>query len=140
MASTTFDIVTIGGGIGGSVLAKAMAERGASVLVLESETRFRDRVRGEFLAPWGVAEAKELGIHDVIMASGGHLLRWADRFQGPNRVEHRDLVATTVPRQPSVAFYHPQIQEALIDAAATAVQRFGEERESNRCGLKAHQW
>jgi menaquinone-9 beta-reductase len=47
MASRTYDIITVGGGLAGSALAKVMAEHGASVLVLEKETHFRDRVRGE---------------------------------------------------------------------------------------------
>ena len=47
MTSTSYDIITIGGGLGGATLAKVMAERGARVLVLESETNFKDRVRGE---------------------------------------------------------------------------------------------
>ena len=34
MARPTFDIVTVGGGLGGAALARAMAERGARVLVL----------------------------------------------------------------------------------------------------------
>jgi choline dehydrogenase-like flavoprotein len=33
----TYDIVTIGGGLGGSASAKAMAEHGARVLVVERE-------------------------------------------------------------------------------------------------------
>ena len=84
MASTTYDIITIGGGIAGAALAKAMAERGARVLVLERETAFRDRVRGEAIMPWGTAEAQELGLYDAIMASGGHDLRWWNSYQGPN--------------------------------------------------------
>jgi len=32
------------------------------VLVLERETQFKDRVRGEQMHPWGVAELKALGI------------------------------------------------------------------------------
>ena len=62
MATTKYDIITIGGGLGGAALAKSMAENGAKVLVLESETQFRDRVRCEVLMPWGVAEAQGLGI------------------------------------------------------------------------------
>jgi flavin-dependent dehydrogenase len=42
-----YDIVTIGGGLAGASLAKVMAERGVRVLVLERDTRFKDRVRGE---------------------------------------------------------------------------------------------
>lgn len=56
--TSDFDIITVGGGVGGSSLAKAMAERGYSVLVAERETRFKDRVRGEWMAPWGVDDSK----------------------------------------------------------------------------------
>ena len=62
MAARSYDIITIGGGIAASSLAKAMAERGAKVLVLERETKFKDRVRGEAIVSWGMAEANELGI------------------------------------------------------------------------------
>ena len=57
----SYDLIVIGGGLGGSALARVMAAAGARVLVLEQEQRFKDRVRGEFLAPWGVAEAQRLG-------------------------------------------------------------------------------
>ena len=49
-----YDLITIGGGLGGAALAKVMAAGGAKVLVLERELEFRDRVRGENLAPWGM--------------------------------------------------------------------------------------
>jgi len=47
MPGTTYDIVTVGGGLGGSALAKAMAERGARVEVgsarlMESGSNFRE--------------------------------------------------------------------------------------------------
>ena len=120
MAARTYDIITVGGGIAGSALAKAMAERGADVLVLERETTFRDRVRGEAIMPWGTAEARELGILDIIMAEAGHELRWLDTDQGRGRPSHRDLVTTTDPKEVVTAFYHPQMQEYLIAAAADA--------------------
>ncbi|HVI83948.1 MAG TPA: NAD(P)-binding protein [bacterium] len=56
----SYDVVTVGGGIGGAGFAKLMAARGAKVLVLERPTEFRHRVRGEVLMPWGVAEARSL--------------------------------------------------------------------------------
>jgi hypothetical protein len=37
-----------------------MAERGAKLLVSEREQQFKDRVRGEAIVPWGVAEAMSL--------------------------------------------------------------------------------
>ena len=50
MSSTIYDIITVGGGLAGVILAKAMAEQGARVLGLESETKFEDRVQGEVMA------------------------------------------------------------------------------------------
>ena len=65
MASNSYDIITVGGGLGGSALAKVMAEHGARVLVVEREKRFKDRIRGEFFAPWGVAETQALSLYDT---------------------------------------------------------------------------
>ena len=58
MASTDYDIIAIGGGLGGAAVAKVMAEHGARVLVLESELHFKDRIRGEVMMSWGVADAR----------------------------------------------------------------------------------
>jgi flavin-dependent dehydrogenase len=52
MKPTPYDIVTAGGGLGGATVAAVMARAGARVLVVERETRFQDRVRGEILEPW----------------------------------------------------------------------------------------
>ena len=120
MAATSYDIITIGGGITGSALAKAMAEQGARVLVLEQETSFRDRVRGEAVMPWGTKEARELGILDAVMAEAGHELPWLDTYRGEARPSHRNLVATTDSKEVVTAFYHPQMQESLIAAASDA--------------------
>ena len=86
-----YDIITVGGGIGGSAIAKAMAESGRKVLVLERETKFRDRVRGEWMAPWGVAETKELGIHDTLIAAGGHHTPVIAGYAGPAPLPPRNL-------------------------------------------------
>ena len=120
IVSITYDIVTVGGGLGGAAIARSLAEHGVRVLVLEQETRSKDRVRGEWLAPWGTVEARTLGIYDAIMAAGGHEVRWWDSYQGSKRVAHRDLVETSSPGVPSVTFYHPKVQEALLEAAANA--------------------
>jgi 2-polyprenyl-6-methoxyphenol hydroxylase-like FAD-dependent oxidoreductase len=85
-----YALVTVGGDLGGAALAKAMAERGYRVLVIERETQFKDRVRGEFVFPWGVAEAKALGVYDALMQAGGHHPRyWAD-YAGTDPLPPRD--------------------------------------------------
>lgn len=120
MAESTYDIIAIGGGIAGSALAKAMAEGGAKVLVLEREVEFRDRVRGEAIMPWGTAEAVRLGIYDALIASGGHSLRYWDNHQSPDRTSRRDLNDTTTPKTSVTTFYHPEAQDCLIAAAQEA--------------------
>ena len=53
MKSYDFELITVGGGLGGSALAKKMAENGARVLVVERERHFSDRIRGEWVASRG---------------------------------------------------------------------------------------
>jgi 2-polyprenyl-6-methoxyphenol hydroxylase-like FAD-dependent oxidoreductase len=120
MSKDIFDIVTIGGGLAASSLAKAMAENGSRVLVLEREQEFKDRVRGEALLPWGIGEARKLGIYDLLLESCGHEQQWFDVYLGPNQLMHRDLLTTTPQQAPMCSFYHPAMQETLIAAAARA--------------------
>src|SRR5271167_3222521 len=119
MAENTFDIITVGGGLGGSALAKVMAEGGARVLVVERETQFRDRVRGEYIEPWGIAEARKLGIDEMLRAAG-HEIPSLDTYIGAMPVGRRDCIATTAHNLPTLGIYHPALQEMLIDAAALA--------------------
>lgn len=74
MAGAQQDVVVIGGGIGGASLAAYLARQGLRVTVLEQLETFTDRVRGEWMAPWGVAEARRLGLYDRLVAAGGHHL------------------------------------------------------------------
>ncbi len=46
-----FDLIVVGGGLGGAALARSLAANGARVLVIEREERFRDCVRGEMMTP-----------------------------------------------------------------------------------------
>jgi 2-polyprenyl-6-methoxyphenol hydroxylase-like FAD-dependent oxidoreductase len=115
-----YDIITVGGGLGGASLAKVMAERGARVLVIEREARFKDRVRGEWLAPWGVAEANELGVYETLISECGyHPTGWDTRLAG-NSLGLRDLAATTPQAVHPMTFYHPRAQETLLEAAEKA--------------------
>src|SRR5215216_2076285 len=64
------EIVIVGGGVGGGTLATVLARNGIGVVVVERETAYPDRVRGEFVAPWGVAEFKRLGLLELLYAHG----------------------------------------------------------------------
>ncbi len=115
-----YDLILVGGGLAGSTLARAMAERGARVLVVDRDREFQDRVRGEFMESWGVAEARKLGIDSLLREQVAHELRWVDLFSWDAPGIHRDIVATTPQQLPCFSFYHPAMQEALIGAAARA--------------------
>ncbi len=115
MNSSPFDLVTVGGGIGGSALAISMAREGARVLVLEKERQFRERVRGESLAPWGVAEAKTLGIADLLKNTCANQFLGMDMGFGV-----RNIVETTLQRQAGLTFFHPEMQEVLLTEAERA--------------------
>jgi 2-polyprenyl-6-methoxyphenol hydroxylase-like FAD-dependent oxidoreductase len=69
-----YDLIVVGGGIGGSALATVMARADRSVLVLEKSEVFEDQVRGEWIAPWGVTEVKRLGLLDLLLGAGGHFV------------------------------------------------------------------
>jgi len=77
-------------------------------------------VRGEWLAPWGVAEAQELGVYETLISQCGyHPTGWDTRLAG-NSIGLRDLAATTPHAKHPMTFYHPRAQEALVEAAERA--------------------
>ena len=109
MAARRYDIITVGGGIAASSLAMAMAGQGAKVLVLEREKQFKDRVRGEAVVPWGVAEADELGICHLLKEKCAHDVPYVEAGSGL-----RDLRATTLQQLPLLTFPHQVMQETLL--------------------------
>ena len=115
MNSLPYDIVTVGGGMGASAFAASMARKGVRVLILEKETQFRDRVRGEYLVTWGVSEAKVLGIEERLLRSCGTQVPFVEMGFGP-----RNLLETTAPQMASVSFFHPEMQETLLAEAERA--------------------
>jgi 2-polyprenyl-6-methoxyphenol hydroxylase-like FAD-dependent oxidoreductase len=113
--SLSYDIVTVGGGMGASAFAASMARQGVRVLILEKEPQFKDRVRGEYLVTWGVAEAKALGINDTLLSSCGTAIPFIDMGFGP-----RNLPETTAQQLPGLSFFHPDMQETLLVDAERA--------------------
>ncbi|MEZ4861023.1 MAG: FAD-dependent monooxygenase [Caldilineaceae bacterium] len=116
-----YEVIAIGGGIAGSTLAKTLAEHKVRTLLLEREEQFRDRVRGEGMWPWGVAEAQRLGIYDLLRSACGHEVHWWNNYSGASRsVIRRHLPATSSHGVGSLTFYHPEMQQVLLTAAQQA--------------------
>jgi 2-polyprenyl-6-methoxyphenol hydroxylase-like FAD-dependent oxidoreductase len=112
-----FDVIVVGGGLGGSTLATVLARQGGRVLVLERETKFKDRVRGENMLPWGVAAARRLGVLDDLVAAGGHMVPFFNFYAMGTQTEHRPLPQTTPTGESSLNMYHPDLQETLLTKA-----------------------
>lgn len=119
-ASTAVDAVIIGGGVAGSALAIVLRRAGLDVALVEREPRFRDRIRGEYIHPWGIREVNALGLRPQLDAAGAIELPFWTRY--------RDAVAgepyawsSDVPDSPgSLSVGHPQLQEMLLAAARGA--------------------
>lgn len=115
--ASTYDVLTVGGGLAGAALAKSLAGNGLRVLVVEQTLEFKGRVRGETMPPWGVSELRALGLYDLLKEAGGHDHSWFDIFLGPIPLMHRPLVPTTPHAAPELNFYHPAMQETLLTSA-----------------------
>jgi 2-polyprenyl-6-methoxyphenol hydroxylase-like FAD-dependent oxidoreductase len=121
----TYDLVIVGGGIGGSALATVTARAGKSVLLLEASTVYEDRVRGEWIAPWGVAEVQRLGLYDLLMSAGGHHITrhiTYDETVAPAVAEASPLPLNIFkPGVPGpLCLRHPVHCQTLFDAAGAA--------------------
>ena len=120
-----YDLIIVGGGIAGSALATVMAREGARVLLLEKSTVYEDRVRGEWIAPWGVAETRRLGLYDLLMEAGGHHVARHITFDESRPVEEAEASALPLSRfLPDVVgplcIGHPHHCQTLFDAAGKA--------------------
>ena len=121
----TFDLAIVGGGIGGSALAITMARAGARVLLLERSEVYEDRVRGEWIAPWGVTETRRLGLYYLLCAAGGHHIArhvTYDESRPSGASEARtlslDVFAPGVPGP--LCLGHPHHCQTLFDEAVRA--------------------
>ena len=96
-----YDLIVVGGGIGGSALAAVMAGAGSKVLLLEASEIYEDRVRGEWISPWGVTEVKRLGLHDLLVGAGGHHIETHISYDENRTPEEARMHLLFPPREPS---------------------------------------
>ena len=120
-----YDLVIVGGGVGGCALASTMARAGWSVLVLEKSKEYQDRVRGEWIAPWGVAETQKLDLYQTLLDAGGHHLTshiHYDESLAPKEAEENALpLGMFTPNVPGpLCIGHPHHCQVLYDTAITA--------------------
>lgn len=72
------------------------------------------------MAPWGTVEAKQLGLFDLLLERCATEVRYLTYSVEGAVVASVDLPTAAPHFEPSLAFHHPVMQEALIDEAATA--------------------
>jgi 2-polyprenyl-6-methoxyphenol hydroxylase-like FAD-dependent oxidoreductase len=119
------DLVVVGGGIAGSAIAGRMSTAGASVLVLEQTERFVDRVRGEYITPWGVREVIALGLWDVVRAVDHcnvftHFVGFEEGIAEDVAIASMRDFNVMVPDVPGAfGVSHPGLSEALLVHAAS---------------------
>jgi menaquinone-9 beta-reductase len=115
------EVVVVGGGIGGATLAFALAHAGVGVTVLEASTEFADRVRGESMQAWGVKEARDLRVEQVLLNAGAHITPlWKQYLEGAGDVGDIPM-AMMIPDIPgSLNLRHPDACQAVLDAATDA--------------------
>jgi 2-polyprenyl-6-methoxyphenol hydroxylase-like FAD-dependent oxidoreductase len=116
------DVIVVGAGIAGASIAAVLARGGIEVLLLERQRAHRDRVRGEYMQPWGVLEARALGLEEVIRSTQAVDARYSvdyDELVAPAAAEAAKSDRSTIlpgVRGPLCAS-HPQTCQALAENA-----------------------
>jgi 2-polyprenyl-6-methoxyphenol hydroxylase-like FAD-dependent oxidoreductase len=111
------DVVVVGGGVAGSSMAAVLASEGLGVVLIEREARFRDRVRGESIHPWGVTQLQALGLGEVVRAAGAQALPLSRSYveRVPSAPSRWDDIDPDLPSE--WAIYHPTLQSTLLEHA-----------------------
>ena len=126
-----YDVVIVGAGIAGGALATVLARQGRKVLLLEKTVEHMDRVRGEYLQPWGVRELARIGLLDRVVAAGANVITRGvayDENATPAEAESRarrfDTIFEGVPG--CLGFSHPRtcdlFNRTAVEAGATLIR------------------
>ena len=102
-----YDVITVGSGLVGTALPRSLVEAGLRVMILEREAMLRDRVRGEGIHCWGVAETRALGIYDILKKIIIQESRYSSpQLHGTPAAPPRDLAAISAPQMRHVQRAH----------------------------------
>ncbi|MFY1699584.1 NAD(P)/FAD-dependent oxidoreductase [Solwaraspora sp. WMMA2101] len=121
MTDHSADVVIVGGGIAGAAAACDLSAHGMSVMLLEKQTQYRDLVRGEWLAPWGIAEAQWLGVDDAFVLGGAWEIReWVqwDEVVHPDEAQAVDMCSFMPGVGGPYSFPHHRVCELMAEQAA----------------------
>ena len=143
MATRTaeFDVCIIGGSVAGSTAARTLLEQGLSIAIVERDALFRDRARSEGLHPWGMDEAEDPGLLDILDEAGAHPLpiwqTYADRL--PLEPFHWAFESALGHIEHGV--FHPQLPETILRHAvangATLFRPASQKRGGRNTKLRA---
>ena len=127
--SSPYDILIIGGGIAGSALAIVLARNGLAVGVLERDPAPVDRVRGEYMAGWGVIELGKLGLLDLLKHSGGTFSRrnvpYDENTPGDQALPYALRFSDVLPEiEGAFCMSHPAMCRTLADEAEKQSVKF----------------
>jgi len=117
MTARSFDVVIAGGGLAGSSLGGVLARCGLGVLVVEKESGFRDRIRGELSFPWGHSEALRAGLGEPLQQLGVVPLPEMGFYEKGRRVDGLAWGSISIDGLPAIGFSHPRLQEVLLSWA-----------------------
>jgi 2-polyprenyl-6-methoxyphenol hydroxylase-like FAD-dependent oxidoreductase len=138
------EVVIVGAGIAGGALATILGRSGISVVVLERSLVHRDRIRGEYLAAWGVEEAQRLGLLDVLIAAGGRYTPLSIPYgEGTAPADARaralDLRKVMPSLQGPMVFGHPSACQRWTMQPEPPAQRCCVESKGSRSRPASHQ-
>ena len=119
------DVVIVGAGIAGGALGTVLARGGFEVVLLERENSYPDRVRGEFMAPWGVTELAKLELLQPLREAGALFTRrnipYDENF-APAEAEARafDLTKVHAEGLGGLCLGHPATCDIFVQLATTS--------------------
>jgi len=116
------EAVVVGAGIAGASIAAVLAREGIEVMLLERQREYRDRVRGEYMAPWGMLEARALGLEHVIRSThavdGRYSVVFDELIDPSVAADSKHDNSTSVPDVAGpLCASHPRSCEALSEEA-----------------------
>lgn len=122
------EIVIVGAGVAGAAMAIVLARHGHSVLLLDKSRTHQDRVRGESITPWGVDEARQIGVLDILAGVNDHyaskLVLYGEGVDPEVALGRAiDLSAVVPGVKGNMKLRHPPMCQALDDAAQAAGAR-----------------